>query len=128
LILSIEWFFIKNATFKRCLWVLFLTIAVVQYSGLPAEPDNFIILFPGLMFGMKLILERWKTNGEVFVFILNVGLYVVMWVIFFIFQEKHTLYYEPSIFFAILPVVEIILLYWSRWWVIRGQLKRSVLP
>jgi hypothetical protein len=121
LVMLVEWFFIRRASFKYLLWILFTTLVISQWSGLPAEGANFIILFPGLIFSLKLITERWQKKGEAIVLIIGSSVYLVTWIIFFISGDKNKLYNEPGLFFIIMPMVELLLLYWSRWWVIRGK-------
>ncbi len=121
LVILFECYFIKRATFTHFLWIFFLTLVVSQWSGMPADPTNFIILYPGLVFSLKVITERWQTQGEAVILIMGGSLYLATWIIFFILQNKHDLYYDPGVFFIILPLVEILLLYWSRWWVISGK-------
>ena len=121
LFILVEWLFIRRASFKNFLWIFFMTLVISQWLGLPAEATNFIILYPGLLFSLKLITERWQNKGEVIVLIIGSSLYLATWIIFFISGDKNKLYIEPGLFFIILPMVELVLLYWSRWWVIRGK-------
>lgn len=120
-VILFEWFFIKNATFTHFLWIFFLTIVISQWLGIPAEPTNFIILFPGLIYSLKAITERWQNKGEAVVLIIGAFLYLVTWILFFLLQDKHNFYYDNGTFFVILPMAELLLLYWSRWWVISGK-------
>lgn len=121
LIILFEWFFVKGASFKRLLWVFFLTLVVSQWSGLPADATNFILLYPGLIYSLKLITERWQNKGETIVILIGAILYLSTWTVFFLYRGEKNLYYDPGIFFVILPVVELLLLYWSRWWIIKGK-------
>ena len=122
IVILVESYFIKKATFTHFLWIFFLTLVVCQWAGIPADPTNFIILFPGLIFSLKVISERWQYKGEGVVLLISGFLYLTIWIIFFLLQEKHTLYYDPGVFFIILPTAELLLLYWSRWWVINGKI------
>lgn len=121
LVVLVEWFFIRKASFKFFLWILFFTLVMSQWLGLPAEAANFIILYPGLIFSLKLISERWQNKEEVLVLIIGSSLYLLTWILFFILGGVDKLFYEPGLFFIVMPTVEMILLYWSRWWVIRGK-------
>jgi len=121
LVVLVEWFFIRKASFKFFLWILFFTLVISQWLGLPAEAANFIILYPGLIFSLKLISERWQSKGEALVLLIGSSLYVLTWLLFFILGGVDKLFYEPGLFFIIMPTVEMILLYWSRWWVKRGK-------
>jgi hypothetical protein len=121
IVMLFEWFFIRIATFKYFLWILFITLVISQWSGFPADASNFISLFPGLIFSLKLITDRWQNKGEGIVLIIASSLYLCTWIIFFILGDENKLYYETGLFFIMMPVVEFILLYWSRWWVIRAK-------
>jgi hypothetical protein len=121
LVVLVEWFFIRKASFKFFLWILFFTLVISQWLGLPAEAANFIILYPGLIFSLKLISERWQSKGEALVLLIGSSLYLLTWILFFILGGVDKLFYEPGLFFIVMPTVEMILLYWSRWWVKRGK-------
>lgn len=121
LVILVEWFFIRKASFKFFLWILFFTLVISQWLGIPAEAANFIIIYPGLIFSLKLVSERWQSKGEVLVLIIGSSLYLLTWILFFILGGVDKLFYEPGLFFIVMPTVEMILLYWSRWWVIRGK-------
>lgn len=121
LVVLVEWFFIRKASFKFFLWILFFTLVISQWLGLPADAANFIILYPGLIFSLKLISERWQSKGEALVLLIGSSLYLLTWLLFFILGSVDKLFYEPGLFFIIMPTVEMILLYWSRWWVKRGK-------
>lgn len=121
-LLIFEWIILKNKNFKTLIWFIFLAIVLSQWSGLPAEPSNFVLLYPGLFFSMAIIIERWKKKGESIVFAVCTVLYLVSWVLNFALHGKEQLYFEPGIYFIILPMAELLLLYWSRWWVRKPKL------
>ena len=45
-----------------------LTLALSTWSGIRISPENFILLYPALIFGLELICERWKKRANSFVF------------------------------------------------------------
>jgi hypothetical protein len=100
-------------------WLIFLTIVVMQWSGLPSDTDNFIFLMPGFIYGLKFVKERWDKKGEFIIYSICISLFILTWAVYFATRHMGPAYQEPVIFYVIFPIMEISLLYWGKWWVNR---------
>jgi hypothetical protein len=100
-------------------WLILLTAAALQWSGLPSDTDNFVFLIPGLLYGLKFVKERWDKKGELLIFTICISLFVLTWAVYFATRHMEPAYQEPVIFYVIFPIMEISLLYWGKWWVNR---------
>ena len=109
----------RKKNFKRFIWFLLLITSLSQVAGLPAEADNMILLLPGLIFGLSLLSERWHQKGDTVIYIICFLLFLITWAIHFLVKGNEQLYFEPPLFFLVLPIFELLLLYWSRWWVVK---------
>lgn len=117
IILCVEWYLVRGKSFKSFEWFLFVTLIYSQFIGLPADAGNFVVLLPGLLFIFQVCIERWKVRGEMTVFLVCAALFGVTWLMFFIFRGKLPAYSESIWYYAVLPIIEMLLLYWSKWWI-----------
>ena len=116
-LLVFEWYVSQRRSFRHFIWFLFLLLVVIQWTGLPANPGNFVLLMPGLIFIMQVITERWKNKGELIIYIVTLSLYIILWVVYFSLRKTAPEYSEPVSFYFIFPFVELLLLYWAKWWI-----------
>lgn len=117
ILLIIESYLAQKKSFRHFIWFIFLSLIIIQWAGLPSYPGNFFLLMPGLIFSMQVINERWKLKGEMIIFLISIILYISIWVLFFVLGNGEPAYVESSLFFVIFPLVEILLLYWAKWWI-----------
>jgi hypothetical protein len=114
--LVVEWWLHGNGNYKQFIWVMSLTVLISQWIGLPADPGNFVILYPCLFFCLELLWERWKDRGITYALVVNSLLFTITWLIYFSFQNEHVAYMEFYAHYFPFPIILILLLYWSRWW------------
>lgn len=117
LILLLEWYFGRNSTEMKFIWISSLTLVLGQWMNIQTDPGNFLIMFPAIIVIFKLIEDRWKNSGQWITLFYLAILFFVPWIIFirtidFVYQPLQ----NPIMFFPV-PLFLIIGLYWVRWWV-----------
>ncbi len=117
ILLLIEWWQVNKAGQRFFLWTAMLTLVLSTWSGIKISPVNFVLLYPALVLGLKLICERWKQRAYGIVLSILALLFIGSWTIYFITTSAELIGKISSFLFFPLPVAVIILLYWSRWWV-----------
>lgn len=121
LILVFEWCFVKSTGYKRLFWLggITLSLGIWVNSQIPGE---FLVLsLPGFFFGLRLVPERWKENVNYLISGLIVVLFVTQWAISGVFSSKYPVTLNTEILEIALPAISLLLLYWSRWWVLLGK-------
>jgi len=121
LLIAFEGLRSQNKGFGYFLWYVFLTITFLQWSGLPAVADNYFLLVPGFIYGLKLLSERWKNKGEFIIFLITLTLSFIAWILFFIAQESGLEYQEPITLHFLFPFYVLVILYWVKWWILRKK-------
>lgn len=112
-----EWFLIRNKSYRSIIWFIFLLMGVSLFSGLPMEIGNIFLLLPGLIFILSVTSNRWPSRGDLVVFIIVVFLFSSTWALYFFQRGMIPGYFETVLYLGLLPLTEIILLYWSKWWI-----------
>ncbi len=120
-ILFVEWFFVKQKGFKRLIWLAGITLAFGLWISNRIPNEYLIFALPGFFFGFELISERWKTNSENIISGLIILLFIAQWVLSGFFMPDIPDLIPDWILQALLPGVTLLLLYWSRWWVLHGK-------
>jgi hypothetical protein len=119
LILVLEWWANRTASFNGFLWTACLTLVVAQWTGIQTDPGNFIVLFPALILVLSLLDERWRTGGKIFIYLSLLLLLVSIWAIFL--NTLVTAQGQPqqsAVMFFPLPAFLLVTLYWVRWWAV----------
>ena len=119
LVLLVEWGIAMKGNFRGFLWAAILTLLVSQWIGIPTDPGNFILLFPAIVLIFEAWERRWLNVGKFFIILCLVLLFILLWVIFIqTLQPGYQPQQSPVMFFP-LPVFLWVMLYWSRWWILR---------
>jgi hypothetical protein len=119
LIVLAEWFLVRvHSDFKTFLWSASLTLVISQWIGIQTDPGNFIILLPALVLSLSLLESRWRW-GKAFTFLILLGLFGGLWLLFIQTAIPGDQVQQSPIMFLPLPAVLLALLYWVRWWVFR---------
>lgn len=116
LILLMEWWLVRKASFRSFVWVACLTLVASQWIGIPTDPGNFIILMPALALVFALWQERWRRGGAVFALVSMLALLGGLWALFLATVEYGDQPQQSPIMFLPLPGFLLVMLYWVRWW------------
>jgi hypothetical protein len=117
ILILVEWFLAQKYSLRSIIWFIFFLTVGSFFTSLPVDIGNFYLLLPGLIFILSVTSNRWTNQGDVIVFIIIVFLFISTWALNFIQLENNRSYSETSLYFGILPLIEIMLLYWSKWWI-----------
>ncbi|PKO05578.1 MAG: hypothetical protein CVU41_10925 [Chloroflexi bacterium HGW-Chloroflexi-3] len=117
LILLVEWVNGKYSRGEKFIWITSLTLVMGQWLNIQTDPGNFLIMFPAVIFIIRIIEDRWRNSGQWATLIFLGILFFVPWIIFvrtidFGYQPLQ----NPIMFFPV-PLILTIGLYWVRWWV-----------
>ena len=121
LLISFEGFRSRSRGYGYFLWYIFLTVTFLQWSGLPAIADNYFLLVPGFIYGLKYLSDRWKNKGEIIVFLVALSLSFFSWLLFFIYRKSGLEYQEPFTLNFLFPLYVTVILYWVKWWILRKK-------
>ncbi|MCX6054426.1 MAG: hypothetical protein NTZ74_05840 [Chloroflexi bacterium] len=116
-LLIFDWWQIKIMRSKQFVWTAMVTLSLSQWIGIQTDPENFILLYPGLFLGLHLLWERWNDRAVGLIFTILAVLFIGVWVLFL---STINYEYQPvqnAVMFFPFPFVVIALLYWSGWWV-----------
>jgi hypothetical protein len=119
LILVIEWWMASGKDFTWFLWTVSLTLVAGQWTGIPADIDDFVFLILPLVVILAAWDRRFAHFGKWLAGISLVILSVGLWGIFYVTNPEMSLLEQSRIFLFIMPFFLLIGLYWVRWWAIR---------
>lgn len=122
LILVVEWWLARRSDFRKFLWTICLTMVLQQLIGIQTDAGNFIVLMPALILALGAWVERWPRGGTIFAVATLTVLLVGLWVLFISTIEKTYQPVQSPIMFFPMPLILLILLYWTRWWFMRSNL------
>lgn len=118
ILLVVEWFFVRTKNSLRLVWVTLLTMVVSIWIGVKVNPDASIFILPAIFFALSLFYARWKESSYPAMALVLMLLFMIGWIFsgFFFGNAAST----PVVIATgyILPALGVLLLYWSRWWIL----------
>lgn len=120
-ILIIEWFVVKVYTTKRLLWLTGISLAFGLWLGVHTPNEFLIFTLPGFFFSFELISERWKSRSNGIIAGLIILLFIAQWLFSGFLVSQNPVFPSNTVLQILLPGITLILLYWSRWWVLHGK-------
>ncbi len=117
-ILVIEWFFVRVTSNQRFYWLAAITLALTSWIGVRQPAEAAILCLPGFLLALSLLQARWKNNSLPVIAMLITSVLLLGWVLsdFFFAAISGEVYQVYSGF--VFPLMIVIMLYWSRWWVV----------
>jgi hypothetical protein len=125
IIILIEWWAVQRKDYFHFLWTLCLTLAVSQWVGISSDPGNFVLLTLPFVLVFAVIKERWPRGGDWIVLVILVSLFIGIWTLFLSTVDYGLQPQQHSVLFIPVPLLALLGLYWSRWWVLHSS--RSLL-
>jgi len=111
----------RKGKFSHLLWTGLLIMTISQWIGIQTDPGNFILLFPGLILVLSILVNRWEEKG----IWISIGylavLFIVPWITFVITIQRTYQPVQNPIMFIPLPLLSLLGLYWTKWWVISSS-------
>ena len=120
-LLFIEWFLVKNSGNKRYVWLATLTLVIGLWMRNNVSLENIILVIPGLFFAIGLLVERWKLKTLAIINFILVVLFLIPWIFSSYFFPGIAASTTRIMNLIVIPIVILILLYWSRWWGIKSN-------
>jgi membrane-anchored protein YejM (alkaline phosphatase superfamily) len=121
ILMFFEWWQSRRSTIKHFVWTAMLTLVISQWIGIKTNTSNFVILYPAFIIGLHFLWERWNQRALGTIFSILAGLFGVTWLLLLISGNPGLIPPISSLLMIPLPLVTLVLLYWSRWWVSRSQ-------
>lgn len=119
ILLIIEWLVNQSISSKRVVWLVAITVTVSILVNRQERLNDLVLLYPATLFGLFLLRDRWGNRVNSVVYFILTGFFVLTWMSSPILFP----YISPSITSWVLhgfyPLLVLVLLYWSRWWVIQ---------
>ena len=119
-VLISEFYFVKSLGIRRLLWQIALLFTLSPWLGLNVPSDHTILFIPGLIIGLGFLLEVWQNKAKVALFLIPLLLWLLSWV-FSGWVLEIPVSTTATFFEAIFPSIVLILLYWSRWWILSKE-------
>lgn len=112
---------VKNRGDYRLLWIMGLLLITDPWFGVFVRTQHLIFVVPALFIGIGFILDFWKGRSRNLVFLAPLLIVSLSW----IFSGQLLPGFSPSwnklITTTVLPLVTLLIIFWSRWWVIRQE-------
>lgn len=119
IILLVEWKRSFQSSFRRLLWTSMLTIASTALLGLYITLDDYVLMYPALIFVFSVWDFRWKRIGWGLILFYIVILVFGLWgILISLSQNMMSVDLNPLIFFYT-PFLTVLGLYWVKYWAIR---------
>ena len=112
LMLLVEgWLFLRREG-RQWVWTISLVLVLAQWLGIPAGPENFVLLLLPLTVFFAIWEERYGARGRwvILLDLLAFGVGVWAW------SDRVSETRLRSLLFFLIPLVLLIELYWVRWW------------
>jgi len=119
LILIVEWIKSLQSNFRNLFWTSMLTIASTALLGMYITLDDYIVMFPALIFVFSVWDLRWKRIGWGLILSYITILVFGLWgILLLLSRNMMRVEMNPMVFFYT-PIFTVIGLYWVKWWAIQ---------
>jgi hypothetical protein len=102
-------------------WTAALTIVITNLLDIRTGTTNYVVMLPALCMIFWVWDERWSKKGNIAIVALLMLLLVGLWTLFLVTVDGNL---ESDIMYLPLPILTLLGLWWSRWWIIRVLLLR----
>lgn len=120
-LLVVEWFMVKTEGNKRLIWNIAVLLVVSQWIGASVNIEHTILIIPALYVGLGFLMEVWRGKVSLVSILLPIVLFILTWVFSGLILPGISTGLTTVILTVVTPSVVLVLLYWSRWWVIRSE-------
>jgi hypothetical protein len=102
-------------------WTAALTIVITNLLDIRTGTTNYVVMLPALCMIFWVWDDRWGKKGNIAIVALLMFLLVGLWTLFLVTVEGNL---ENNIMYLPLPILTLLGLLWSRWWIVRMSLIR----
>lgn len=99
-------------------WTSALTIVLTNLIPLRTATTHYVVLLPALCLIFCAWDERWGKKGTLLIIFSLSVILIGLWALFMISVEGDM---ENEIMYLPLPILSLLGLWWSRWWIVRGS-------
>lgn len=116
--LIIEIITITKASGRVFIWRMFLILLISYFFHIQFSIAHLVLIIPGLFFVFRFMSERWGGWGRIFSWILLGFIFFGSW-LFYLPDIQFTVINVNPILSLVLPVIVLVGLFYSRWWILR---------
>lgn len=116
-----EWVLAMGKGDRWFQWTAALTIVITNLLDIRTGTTNYVVMLPALCMIFWVWDERWGKKGNIAIVTLLMLLLVGLWTLFLVTVDGNL---ENDIMYLPLPILTLLGLWWSRWWIIRMSLLR----
>ncbi|MEN6621395.1 MAG: glycosyltransferase family 87 protein [Smithella sp.] len=120
-LLVFEWFAVKIHGSKRLIWNIAVLLVISQWIGNSVNIEHTIFIIPALYVGLAFLMEVWKGKVALVSILLPIALFILTWAFSGVIFPGISAVWSTVILTIMTPSVVLVLLYWTRWWVIRSE-------
>ena len=116
-----EWALAMGKGDRGFQWTAALTIVITNLLAIRTGTTNYVVMLPAICMIFCVWDERWGKKGNVAIVTVLMLLVVGLWTLFLVSVEGNL---ENDVMYLPLPILTILGLWWSRWWIVRVSLLR----
>jgi len=121
LLIIYEWFVVKTRGSQRFLWTSGLLLAVSPWIGGTTSPAHTILIIPALFIGIGYLGGSRKEKSSLRMLLIPLLLGLSSWLFSGWLVSGISEAWQNNWLKVVVPLVVLVILYWSRWWVIRSE-------
>ncbi|MCK5054377.1 MAG: hypothetical protein KAR65_08865, partial [Anaerolineales bacterium] len=110
-----EWIMAAGKEDSWFQWAAALTIVITNLIAFRTATTNFVGMLPALLIIFKTWEDRWGKGGVIASLLTLLGLSIGLWFLFLGTVQGNV---ESAVMYLPLPILTLVGLLWSRWWVI----------
>ena len=116
-----EWALAMGKGDRGFQWTAALTIVITNLLAIRTGTTNYVVMLPAICMIFCVWDERWGKKGNIAIVTVLMLLVVGLWTLFLVSVEGNL---ENDVMYRPLPILTILGLWWSRWWIVRVSLLR----
>ena len=116
-----EWALAMGKGDRGFQWTAALTIVITNLLAIRTGTTNYVVMLPAICMIFCVWDERWGKKGNIAIVTVLMLLVVGLWTLFLVSVEGNL---ENDVMYLPLPILTILGLWWSRWWIVRVSLLR----
>jgi len=112
---------VKTRGTKRLLWFAGLLLIISPLVGGAVRIEHLTLIMPAVFIGLGFILDFWQGKGKWLVFIVPGVIVLLSWIFSGELFAGISPRWNMLVLNLIIPILALLIIYWSRWWVIRQE-------
>lgn len=121
ILIIFEWFVVKIQGKQRLLWNVGLLLAVLPWIGGEVHLEQSTFVFAGLLIGLVFLGGIRSGNGNLAIQLFSLLLVISSWIFSGLTVQGISETWVKLWHSLVLPGLAVVILYWSRWWIIQKE-------